>query len=121
LALNCVGGETATHMTKLLEKGGTMVTFGGMSLKPVTISTSAAIFNDVTLRGFWMGEWYQSHSLEDRKKLINHLLGLVKDKKLNYTTEQHSFPDGFKTALESALNSSGRTSKVLLKFDNKKV
>ena len=34
--------------------GGTMVTYGGMSLQPVTLPTSLFIFKDLTLRGFWL-------------------------------------------------------------------
>lgn len=34
----------------LNSRGGTMVTYGGMSLKPVTVPSSAFIFNDVNLR-----------------------------------------------------------------------
>jgi hypothetical protein len=34
-----------------------MVTYGGMSRQPVTVSTTAFIFKDVTLRGFWMSRW----------------------------------------------------------------
>lgn len=30
--------------------GGTMVTYGGMSMRPVTLPTSAFIFNDVQLK-----------------------------------------------------------------------
>jgi len=44
LALNCVGGASATEMLRLLAPGGTMVTYGGMSLQPVTVPTSQLIF-----------------------------------------------------------------------------
>ncbi|MCE3049911.1 hypothetical protein HAX54_046108, partial [Datura stramonium] len=38
LGLNCIGGNAAT-----MAKGGTMVTYGGMS-KPITVSTTYFIF-----------------------------------------------------------------------------
>ena len=35
---------------------GTMVTYGGMSMKPVSVPTSLLIFKDLRLRGFWMSQ-----------------------------------------------------------------
>ena len=50
LALNCVGGEVATTFAKMLEPGGTLVTYGGMSMQPVTIPTPVLIFKDIKVR-----------------------------------------------------------------------
>ncbi|GJR93503.1 enoyl-[acyl-carrier-protein] reductase, mitochondrial [Tanacetum coccineum] len=44
LGFNCVGGSAATLVLKFLRQGGTMVTYGGTAKKPVTVSTSAFIF-----------------------------------------------------------------------------
>ena len=44
IAFNCVGGTSATELIKSLDHGGFHVTYGGMSLKPVTAATSALIF-----------------------------------------------------------------------------
>ena len=62
LALNCVGGSSSTELSKCLEKGGVHVTYGGMSLKPVTAATSSLIFKDITFRGFWMSRWVEEHT-----------------------------------------------------------
>jgi trans-2-enoyl-CoA reductase len=61
LALNCVGGDNATELTKCLADGGIMVTYGGMSMKPVTVPTSALIFRDVQVRGFWYSRWVRQN------------------------------------------------------------
>ncbi len=34
--------------------GGTLVSYGGMSMKPVTIPTSMFIFKGIQARGFWL-------------------------------------------------------------------
>ena len=34
--------------------GGTLVSYGGMSMKPVTIPTSLFIFKGIQARGFWL-------------------------------------------------------------------
>jgi len=117
LALNMVGGETATNMARLLETGGTLVTYGGMSLRPVTIPTSAFIFNDIQLKGFWMSRWYATHSEKERNELLGNLAELVRTKKLRLWTERHNFVDGFDTALRRSIHSSSRDRKVLLKFE----
>ncbi|XP_043940998.1 enoyl-[acyl-carrier-protein] reductase, mitochondrial isoform X3 [Protopterus annectens] len=57
LALNCVGGKSSIELLRHLQRGGTMVTYGGMSKQPLTVPVSALIFNDIKLRGFWMTQW----------------------------------------------------------------
>ena len=47
LAFNCVGGASGTELCKALAEGGVQVTYGGMSLKPVTAATSHLIFKVV--------------------------------------------------------------------------
>jgi trans-2-enoyl-CoA reductase len=117
LALNCVGGHTATEMVRLLGNGGTMVTYGGMSLKPVTVPTSSFIFNDITLKGFWMTKWYEQNGPEGKKKVLQELISLIQKDKLRLTQERHPFnAENFPTALNRALNSSVRDRKVLLSF-----
>jgi trans-2-enoyl-CoA reductase len=117
LALNCVGGHSATEMARLLEKGGTMVTYGGMSLKPVTVPTSAFIFNDICLKGFWMTKWYETNGEEGKKRVLKELISLVQSEKLRLWTERHPFKqETFQEALSRATNSSVRDRKVLLSF-----
>jgi len=61
LALNCVGGSSSTEISKCLGAGGVHVTYGGMSLKPVTAATSGLIFKDISFRGFWMTRWARAN------------------------------------------------------------
>jgi trans-2-enoyl-CoA reductase len=118
LALNCVGGPTATEMVRLLAPGGTMVTYGGMSLKPVTVPTSSLIFNDVRLRGFWLTRWNEKNGLQGKKKTVEQLVNLVQTEKLRLWTETHAFNEkGFPVALNRAVNSNKRDRKVLLQFE----
>lgn len=57
LALNSIGGESASDQIKALGEGGTQVTFGGMVGDPVRFPTRFLIFNDVRLIGFWWDKW----------------------------------------------------------------
>lgn len=57
LALNCVGGKSATAMAKSLAPGSHLVTYGGMSKQPVVLPTGLLIFNDLVFDGFWVSKW----------------------------------------------------------------
>ncbi|XP_076445413.1 enoyl-[acyl-carrier-protein] reductase, mitochondrial-like [Babylonia areolata] len=61
LALNGVGGKSATELLRNLAQGGTMVTYGGMSRQPVTVPTGALIFKEVRVVGYWNTEWNKRH------------------------------------------------------------
>lgn len=115
LGLNCVGGSAATAVMKLLGDGGTLVTYGGMSKKPITLATGPLIFKDIRLRGFWLGKWKSKHSNEDFAEMTNMLLGLVRDGKLQYAIEKVPFGD-FNSALNKAMGKHGSISKQVLIF-----
>lgn len=88
LGLNCVGGTSSTAVAKMLRKGGTMVTYGGMSMQPVIIPTSLLIFKDITVKGFWLsGGWADEIGLEGKAKLIDRLVAYAKDGKLDTKCE----------------------------------
>lgn len=53
-----MGGSSALAVCKVLAPGGTLVTYGGMSMQPVTIPTSLLIFKDLAFRGFWLSGRY---------------------------------------------------------------
>ncbi len=89
LALNCTGGETVTEMSRLLAPGGTLVTYGGMARRPVTVPTSALLFKDIKLRGFWLTAWNEQNP-DKRAQSLEHLISLVAEEKLRLWVERHS-------------------------------
>jgi len=82
LALNCVGGASATELARRLGDNGVLVTYGGMSKKPVQVPTALLIFKNITLKGFWLSKWTEEHSVKDRMIMIKKLWDLVRDKKI---------------------------------------
>lgn len=77
LGLNSVGGESVVKIIRSLGEGGQCITFGGMTGEKVRFPTRNLIFDDITLRGFWMDKWTRTHSLEERAKLqhaVNELI-----------------------------------------------
>lgn len=84
LALNCVGGKNALEVMRHLDHGGSIVTYGGMSREPLTVPTSALIFKDLNVRGFWMTSWTKNLvNYPERMSMFNELIefmcqGIVK-------------------------------------------
>ncbi|XP_010426005.1 PREDICTED: probable trans-2-enoyl-CoA reductase, mitochondrial [Camelina sativa] len=115
LGFNCVGGNAASLVLKYLREGGTMVTYGGMSKKPITVSTTSFIFKDLALRGFWLQSWLSMGKVKECREMIDYLLGLARDGKLKYETELVPF-DEFPVALDKALGKLGRQPKQVITF-----
>mmetsp|Transcript_12320 Transcript_12320/g.24453 ORF Transcript_12320/g.24453 Transcript_12320/m.24453 type:complete len:353 (-) Transcript_12320:18-1076(-) len=115
LGLNCTGGKAATNVARCLGQGATMVTYGGMARKGVEVPTSTMIFNDLTLRGFWMSRWVDEHSAEERAAMIDELCGHVRAGNLNLLLEKHPFAD-FAGAVAAA-KQPFRERKVLLSME----
>ena len=82
LALNAVGGPSASILLNLLGPSGTMVSYGGMSSKQpnVQVPTSHLIFRDLHLAGYWHSRWMaQQSTAQQRASLMNELVDAVLD------------------------------------------
>jgi NADPH:quinone reductase-like Zn-dependent oxidoreductase len=55
LALDAVGGEATGRLAKLLGPRGTLVSYAAESFATMTVSPFDVIFNDLTVRGFSLG------------------------------------------------------------------
>lgn len=115
VGFNCVGGNAASSVLKFLRNGGTMVTYGGMSKQPITVSTSSFIFKELSLKGFWLQKWLTSEKAAECRPMIDHLLSLVRAEKLKYEMELVPFDD-FSTALDKALGKMGSQPKQVITF-----
>ncbi|KAG7469099.1 hypothetical protein MATL_G00125270 [Megalops atlanticus] len=85
LALNGVGGKSATELLRHLQSTGTMVTYGGMAKQPVTVPVSALIFKDVKVRGFWVTQWKRDHAHDEGalRDMLAQLCALIREGKLS--------------------------------------
>ena len=85
LALNSVGGDSALRLANCLAPGGTLVSFGAMSLQPLKIPTGLLIFKDLRFRGIWINKWYDNATPSERMETFRPLFdmagrGLLKTK-----------------------------------------
>ena len=113
LALNAVGGESALRLMKLLEEGGTHITYGAMARKPLTLPNGLLIFRDLRVRGLWVTKWLEEASTEEVRTTYETLAGLLAKGRLLQAVDSF-FPLGdWRSALER-LKDSERNGKVLL-------
>ena len=78
LALNAVGGENALRVAKCLAPDGTMVTYGAMSLQPLSIPNGMLIFKNLRFTGFWVNKWYDAATPGQRAETFAPLFEMAK-------------------------------------------
>ena len=77
VAFNSVGGMSSASLAAYLADGGTLITFGGMSKRPVTIPTGKFIFNQIIAKGFWLNQWAETLSSAQRADWIKRIVDLI--------------------------------------------
>jgi trans-2-enoyl-CoA reductase len=116
LALNAVGGASATILLKSLAMGGTLVTYGGMSMEPVVVATPQLIFKDLQAKGYWHSRWMIQHDQQQRQSMIDELVNAVLDQEVKCPPTRVFGLSEIQQALECQANqeSSVVRSKVVL-------
>jgi len=102
VAFNCIGGDQATELARNLADGGTLVTYGGMSKRPITLPTSLLIFKNIQSRGFWLSNWVENHTTQERRAMYDELADMVRKGKIKLYLEAHKLSD-FEFALKRHL------------------
>ncbi|PKY00396.1 NAD(P)-binding protein [Aspergillus campestris IBT 28561] len=121
LALNCVGGKSATALAKCLAPGSHMVTYGAMSKQPVALPSGLLIFKNLVFDGFWVSRWGDKNPHE-KENTIRDVLQLtrtgkfkdipVDEIKWKWDTEGTELAAGVQGTLEGY-----RSGKGLLKYE----
>eukprot|EP00033_Pygsuia_biforma_P002118 GCRY01002350.1.p1 GENE.GCRY01002350.1~~GCRY01002350.1.p1 ORF type:complete len:363 (+),score=21.86 GCRY01002350.1:156-1244(+) len=115
LMLNSVGGPLVTDMAKMMSQSGTVCTFGGMSLQPITIPTALLIFKDLRYCGFWMTRWISEHSKEEHEEMLHSLCNMAIEGNLKTRHKKFDFETHYNDAINHAL-SDNRQCKAILTF-----
>jgi len=77
LGIDAVGGTATDRLSACLAESGTLVNYGLMSGEPCQVSAKAFVFNDITLKGFWLARWFRHASRADQAKLYGELGQLI--------------------------------------------
>ncbi len=114
IALNAVGGDSATRIAGALAPGGTIVTYGAMSRQPLRIPNGLLIFQDIAWRGFWVTRWYERATPAQRAALFAELFDLAA-RGILHTPIEAIYPlTAIATALEHAQRPL-RSGKIILR------
>ncbi|KAI3632662.1 hypothetical protein MIR68_009304 [Amoeboaphelidium protococcarum] len=83
LALNCVGGESASFLIRALKHGAHHVTYGAMSKQPISVGAGPLIFKDIKFVGFWVSQWKKDNAgTQEYQTMIDNLVDYLQSGKL---------------------------------------
>ena len=114
LALNSVGGDSAKTLLKLIGNGGTLVTYGGMSRKPVVVATSQVLFKDIRVVGYWHSRWMTRQKSSSKQEMLDTLASSVLDSKVRCPPSQVFPLHNIHDALQWQSNEGGIRKKLIL-------
>lgn len=82
LGIDAVAGKASGRLSETLCEGATLVNYGAMSGEPCSLDPTTFIFNDITVRGFWLAKWFRTASPEQQKEVFGTIVGLIATGKL---------------------------------------
>ena len=115
LGLNSIGGDSALRLANCLAPGGTLVSFGAMSLQPLKIPTGLFIFKDLRFRGIWINKWYDKATPSERMETFRPLFDMARRGLLKTKVEKAYRLSEVKAAVENAAQSK-RHGKIIFEF-----
>jgi trans-2-enoyl-CoA reductase len=115
LGLNSVGGDSALRLANCLAPGGTLVSFGAMSLQPLKIPTGLLIFKDLRFRGIWINKWYDNATPSERMATFQPLFEMARRGLLKTKIEKAYPLSDIKAAVENAAQGK-RGGKIIFEF-----
>ena len=116
LGLNSIGGDSALRVANCLAPGGTLVSFGAMSLQPLKIPTGLLIFKDLRFRGIWINKWYDNATQSERMETFRPLFDMAKRGLLKTKIEKAYPLTEVKAAVTHAAQSK-RSGKIVFEFE----
>ncbi len=115
LGLNSVGGDSALHLANCLAFGGTLVSFGAMSMQPLKIPTGLLIFKDLRFRGIWINKWYDDATVQERMEAFKPLFEMAR-RGLLKTKVEKAYPIVEAKAAVAHAAQSKRSGKIIFEF-----
>jgi len=112
LALNAVGGENALRVAKTLAADGTMVTYGAMSLQPLSMPNGMLIFKNLRFTGFWVNKWYDAATPQQRAETFGPIFDMAK-RGLLQTKVEKTYPLSEAKAATAHASRDKRAGKIL--------
>ena len=102
LAIDCVGGLSTENLARCLALGGTLLNYGAMSGERCMISPRYFVFRDITLRGFWLSQWFKQATVQRRMEVYGELALLIAKGKLSARIQATYSLDQIREAVAAA-------------------
>lgn len=87
LALNAVGGDSATRLMDVLAEKGRLVTYGAMSKQGVKVPNKFLLFKGIELHGFWLTRWLREAPVDEIARAYGRLAGWMAEGTLKMAVE----------------------------------
>ncbi|HYW03483.1 MAG TPA: zinc-dependent alcohol dehydrogenase family protein [Gammaproteobacteria bacterium] len=113
LGLDAVGGGATDRLAACLAARGSLVSYGLMSGEPCRIDPKHLIFRGLTVRGFWLADWFRHAPRQSRMSLYRELLRGVAAGDLGAPVEARYPLERIREAVAHAARP-GRNGKILL-------
>ncbi|ANE05174.1 zinc-binding dehydrogenase [Corynebacterium crudilactis] len=115
VALDSVGGSSASDLVQLLGEGGTLVSFGAMGNPVMEIPSGPVIFKHITVKGFWGSKVSREMPAEKKTQLFGELIARILDGTLTLPVDS-TFDAADIVSAVRASSEPGRAGKVLIRF-----
>jgi len=112
-AIDAVGGQTGGDAARALGPRGVMLSYGLLSGQPIPLDAGMMIFRTLTVRGFWLTDWFRNTPPEKVQAVSAELLGLMAGGELAPPVEAEYPLKDVVQAVQHA-ERTGRQGKVLL-------
>ena len=112
-AIDAVGGKTGAAVVSALGRGGVLLVYGVLSMQPTPVDTGRMIFNTITVRGFWLSEWFRTAEPQRLQAVTTELLRSMATHEITPPVEAEYPLADVLAAVEHAARP-GRHGKVLL-------
>lgn len=119
LGIDAVGGTATTRLGECLADHATLVNYGAMSGEPAVLTPQLLIFKSLTVRGFWLAQWFQTATPEQQQAVFAELIALMVAGKLSAPVHATYPIAAIKTAIAEASRPQ-REGKVILVGDSLK-
>ena len=113
LGIDAVAGKAIGRLAECLTRGGTLVNYGRMSGEPCVIQPGAFVFRDMTLRGFWLANWFAQAPKPKQVAVFGEIARLIAEGKLHAPVQATFEVREIKKAVAAAA-ASGRSGKILI-------
>ena len=113
LGIDAVGGGATGRLADCLCQGATLVNYGRLSGEPCAVQPEAFVFRDLTMRGFWLVNWFRRTPEHERAAVVREAAGLIATGRLHAPIHATYDVSEIKEAVAAAA-SGGRTGKILI-------